>query len=737
MSKSTLKLKYFNIFNLTNYFQSLSDDIMQDEEDIIDIIYEASQENKFIFSFLMLLSKGTLMYFEYNTTTKKVSNLYTNTALSMITNELTCAELSFNSPIIVATSLNELILVETTQKPCQMINATEEGISICSEPCDSQILSVKFNCNQSNILVITSTGMKVFRIGVDKIESKSVLQFFTEIQLVGIDPKADYSTLLGKKLFAKYSDFLDNTIIISYISDKPTSDEPVRLSVDSDEISETNTDVSYLNIIRINLSKKDYVMSLVQCYSVDKSFVKVEFSYFYEKLFVLFEGGVVCLVNSDQLNSGSGETNQKEAKVDKDDNKAFSNTFDNKLIFKYPLNSPNVKFVDLYVHPSSNFIVVRDSQSTYLIFDFTLNLYYIMFNSKITVKLNMDSFDPSEEVKFIKFKPYELNYFIKNYHSNNTWNPTHEFIINREIKNAITNEKFINNSMFFANSRVVNGIFIEISSKFNQKNTLNPILDEFQLLKNHLRGQNFDSSFKIMTIISNFQQWIYSLFLITNKLCHHPQNILLIKRHSLAAALKYLKEKNFNDEDKNNTISNIRNLCFTNIVLRCLSIRQYEYAFLIIDTLQMNHLLKLLMAHCKLTKFLGVNYLACSKLEGENESEDNIITELNKIIVSTNFTLSQNNMQLLIKDIDELIESNKLNTEYLKEYNSLEINLPKYYEGLQMEMDGNFEEAKELYKQNGLNYDYMRVEKLNKEILNQISEDSILEFNDIKIDKDN
>ena len=124
MSKSTLKLKHFNIFNLSNYYQSLSDDIMQDEEDIIDIIYEASQENKFIFSFLMLLSKGTLMYFEYNTTTKKVSTLYTNTALSMITNELTCAELSFNSPIIVATSLNELILVETTQKPCQMINKT-------------------------------------------------------------------------------------------------------------------------------------------------------------------------------------------------------------------------------------------------------------------------------------------------------------------------------------------------------------------------------------------------------------------------------------------------------------------------------------------------------------------------------------------------------------------------------------------------------------------------------------
>ncbi len=42
MSKSTLKLKKFNIFNLNDYYKSLSDDILQEEEDIIDIIYEPS-----------------------------------------------------------------------------------------------------------------------------------------------------------------------------------------------------------------------------------------------------------------------------------------------------------------------------------------------------------------------------------------------------------------------------------------------------------------------------------------------------------------------------------------------------------------------------------------------------------------------------------------------------------------------------------------------------------------------
>ena len=738
MSKSTLKLKYFTIFNVTSYYQNLNDDIMQEEEDIIDIIYEPSQESKFIFCYLLLLSKGTLMYFEYNTTSKKITNIYTNNSLSMITNELICSELSFNSPIIVATSLNELILIETNQKPCQMINITEEEIIICSEPLDSQILNTKFNCNQTFILVVTINSIKLFKIGFDKIENKTILQFYNDLILPFLNPNNDYSLIFNKKVFLKFSNFLDNILIVSYISDKASSEEQIKLSFDSEELNDNNNnnDLVYLNLVQVNLSKKEISFNFIQCYSLDKTFVKIEFSYFYEKFFVLFEGGIICCLNNDQLNLNNNMTSDNgiiEISSNKKEKKNYDEkiTFDNKIIFKYPLNSSNVKFIDMYIHPSSDFIVVRDSQSSFLIFDFTLNLYYIMYNSKISVKLNMDIFDSTEKVFNLKFKPYELNYFIKN--SNSNFNINEEFKIDKELKNMILLQKIQNNGMFFYNSRVITGIFIEISSKFNQKNSLNTILDE---LKNHLRGQNFESSFKILMILNNFQQWIYSLFLITNKLCHHPQNILLIKRHSLSQALQYLKEKSFHDEEKNNTITNIRNLCFTNIVLRCLSIRQYEYAYLIIDKLQLTNLLKLLVSHCKLTKFLGINYLACTKLEENSESDENVITELNKIISSTNFTLSQNKLQSLIKDIDELIESDNLNVEYLKEYNSLEINLPKYYEGLQLEMEGKFEEAKELYRQNGLNYDYMRVEKLNKELLNQINEDSILEFNDIKLDKD-
>ena len=748
MSKSTLKLKKFNIFDLNEYYKNLNDGIMQEEEDIIDIIYEPSPENKNIFCYLVLLSKGTLLYFEYNLITKKNSNFFVNASLRMITNELTCAELSFNSPIIVATCLNELIYVETSKKPCPMINATEAEITIVSEPCDSKILKIHFNCNQNIICVICLNEIKIFKIGHDKTEGKTILEYFNDIKIKGLNNLGiEFGLLYDKKFVFKFSNFIENNLIMSFICDNPTNNEIIRLSVDNDEIS-NNEQVQFLNILLINLSKKDTPIKLIQCFAIDPNYVKIRYTCFFEKLFVLFEKGIVCCLNNDFLNSNENIETDLNPPISTDKNN-INNTnsnvireqpkknflFNEKIIFKYPFNSSTVKFIDIFVHPSSNFIVVRDTENSFLIFDFTLNLYYILNNSKISVKMNMDNFELNEEVRCQTYKPYEINYF---FHTkvDKFKLPTTEFKIEKDLRNLIIQEKFQNNAMFFFNSRIISTTIIDIAGIFNLKNRLNPIIDEFQLLKNHLRGQNFDSAFKIMMLLNNFQQWLCSLFLITNKICQKPSNILLIKKSSLSQALTYLKNKTFDDVQDNNAAINLRNSCFINIILRCLHVRQYEYAYLIIDKLQMINMLKLLVGHSKMTQFLGINYLACTKLEEISENEDNVINELNKIIASTNFILSQNKLQLLIKDIDKLIESDTLDTNYLKEYNSLEINLPKYYEGLQMEMEGRFEEAKELYKQNGLNYDHARVDKLNKELINQISEDSILECHDVEIENE-
>ena len=52
-------------------------------------------------------------------------------------------------------------------------------------------------------------------------------------------------------------------------------------------------------------------------------------------------------------------------------------------------------------------------------------------------------------------------------------------------------------------------------------------------------------------------------------------------------------------------------------------------------------------------------------------------------------------------------------------------------EALKNEMEGKFDEAKQIYKENNINYDLLRIEKIQKELKSQTNEDSIFEFNDI------
>jgi len=286
--------------------------------------------------------------------------------------------------------------------------------------------------------------------------------------------------------------------------------------------------------------------------------------------------------------------------------------FDSKFNFKY-LHNSDVKLTDLFFHSSSNFVVARDAHLDYLIFDFTMNLYYIMQNSKITVKLNMNSFKYNAIVKQFSEKVYNMNAFFRE--KLKITDELDDILLEKEIINAFQAEKNNGNLMVFYDGRVINGIFIEISTKFEQEIQSRQIIDEIQLLKNHLRGQNFESSFKILMMIQNFNLWIQCFILICNKLCQSSSNILLVKRHTLNSVLDYLNGKIFEEEFKIISIQNLKVFCLTSIVLKCLNTKQYEYAYLIAEKLNEPFLYKIIKSHSKLNGFLGVSYMCCTKLE--------------------------------------------------------------------------------------------------------------------------
>ena len=265
MSKSSLKLKYFEILNLNSYYQQAGDDILNDEEDIIDIVFETSKESKFTFNFLVILSKGTLFYLEYNTTNKKLTKMFKNNVFnSIITNDILKCELSFSSPILMATGLNEIIVIDTKQKPCETINITEENMIIYSSYVQNYIVDLKFNCNQTTILAITANQILVYKINYDKYEQKHILQCMSEIFLYGLPKEIDYSNFYNNRIFPKFSDLNDDILYISYITENQLIDNSIRVSLENEENFENI--FYYLNIAKLNLSKKEFTMKILVIY---------------------------------------------------------------------------------------------------------------------------------------------------------------------------------------------------------------------------------------------------------------------------------------------------------------------------------------------------------------------------------------------------------------------------------------------------------------------------------------
>ena len=119
-----------------------------------------------------------------------------------------------------------------------MIRATEDEIIIVSEPCDSKILKIKFNCEKNIICVICLNEIKIFKIGMDKTEGKTILEYFNDIKIKNMYSLGiEFGLLYDKKFFFKFSNFYENNLLLAFVSENPTNNDIIRLSVDNEEIA--------------------------------------------------------------------------------------------------------------------------------------------------------------------------------------------------------------------------------------------------------------------------------------------------------------------------------------------------------------------------------------------------------------------------------------------------------------------------------------------------------------------
>jgi hypothetical protein len=126
MSKCILKTKINNALNLIS--SQNEENLINEDEYIIEVKYEVSEVNNTVYHILALLSKGTIIYLEYNTMTNKTIKLIKNVVLCSLINVIELCDFSFDAPIVVASSSNEILYIDTKNKTKDMINLNEESI---------------------------------------------------------------------------------------------------------------------------------------------------------------------------------------------------------------------------------------------------------------------------------------------------------------------------------------------------------------------------------------------------------------------------------------------------------------------------------------------------------------------------------------------------------------------------------------------------------------------------------
>jgi hypothetical protein len=103
----------------------------------------------------------------------------------------------------------------------------------------------------------------------------------------------------------------------------------------------------------------------------------------------------------------------------------------------------------------------------------------------------------------------------------------------------------------------------------------------------------------------------------------------------------------------------------------------------------------------------------------EKEDPNHQTTMAKAISQIANFSQKQlkkedfNNLQ---KDFETLIKIDDISDLELADFNGWDINLEEYQKALDLEFQGNFQQAEEIYKRNGIKNDVLRVQNLQKEL---------------------
>jgi len=303
-------------------------------------------------------------------------------------------------------------------------------------------------------------------------------------------------------------------------------------------------------------------------------------------------------------------------------------------------------------------------------------------------------------------------------------NPTAERIMSREISNAkeaLVIKRSIQNKtsapFIISGSLPYSLLVYKLGFTLPWKNVA---LNEYYMVSQYLENGKVELALKSLSCIYNSEIFIECFMHVCNYLmrrpkilCNHTIIRLLISMYKGAVGrpdLEYLKP--------------LLSQYYHKLGQRLLTSNYYEEAYNIALASESAILMRNIEYYCKWRGMLVMAEAAKKEAMKYDPSITTMAQEMTKISEYTHKTLTAEDIQNIINDYNILMNVNSIHELDLDEFNSWEINLKEYEKALQLELDGDYEEAKIIYERNKLGADAKRAENL-QQIAESINQDVV------------
>ncbi len=245
-------------------------------------------------------------------------------------------------------------------------------------------------------------------------------------------------------------------------------------------------------------------------------------------------------------------------------------------------------------------------------------------------------------------------------------------------------------------------------------------LNEYWLICEHLENGRIQAAFNLMQCVGDPEVYgqvfahLAAYLMRRPKSLAHPKIIeQLIRTHLFVACRQdfdYLKIFLMNT--------------FEQIGQRLLAIGRHEETFRVALVVESAKLMRNIEVYCKWKGRLVLAETAKKEAMRIDPSITTLAQEMAKISDYTHKALTGEDIQNVINDYHTLMNVSSIHELDLDEFNSWEINLKEYEKALQLELDGDFDEAKRIYEKSKLTADAKRAETLSQ-LMKSINQNAV------------